>query len=112
MPFKVTERHGVAEDMFLKNSNVFILSFLFFFNMLLDETTFVIIKVLENELVLIWIIIWTCRNICCTFFSFLHLKSIVLLKFDKVFHGFLFYIFKSIISIHKGEHNFCVLLLI
>ena len=52
---EVTERHGIPEEILFQYSLLLIKSFLLFFDMLLDQSSTVIIEMLKDKCFFIWI---------------------------------------------------------
>ena len=101
----MTKRHCIAKNMFFQS---FIFCFFFFLNVLLDETAFVVVEVLENELLVKGVLLLKGIGLSIIVQIYDWLLQIEFLDLDVILHGFLLDIFKGVVWLHKGKHRFSI----
>jgi len=84
--FKVAKGHGVSKYMLLEDANVLVLGFLFLFHVLLNKASFVVVEVLEDELLIVGVLL---DNIGVHIGFFQHVLLSELFDLDEVLHGLL-----------------------
>ena len=89
VPCKVTEWHGVPEQVFLKTFSLF-----FILNVLLYESSLVVVEMLENELFVKWVFLGAHLKLCVRVCSLLR---VVFFNLYVVLYYFLLYVFQCIV---------------